>query len=53
MQETCDLFLDLEDGLQEEMATQSHILAQEILWTEEPGRLQFMGLQKSRTGLSN
>ena len=24
----------------------SHILAWEILWTEEPGRLQFIGLQR-------
>ena len=31
----------------EEMATHSSILAWRILWTEEPGRLQSMGLQKS------
>ena len=30
------------------MATHSSILAWEILWTEEPGRLQFMGLQRVR-----
>ena len=29
------------------MATPSSILAWEIPWTEEPGRLQPMGLQKS------
>ena len=29
------------------MATHSSILAWEILWTEEPDRLQSMGLQKS------
>ena len=32
-----------EDPLEEEMATHSSILAWEILWTEEPGRLQFIG----------
>ena len=30
------------------MATHSSILAWEIPWTEEPGRLQFMGLQRVR-----
>ena len=34
------------------MVTHSNILALEIPWTEEPGRLQFMGSQKSRTRLS-
>ena len=34
------------------MATYSRILAQKIPWTEEPGRLQFMGLL-SQTQLSN
>ena len=29
------------------MATYSSILAWEIPWTEEPGELQFMGVQKS------
>ena len=33
---------------EKEMATHSSILAWEITWTEEPGRLQFMGLQKSQ-----
>ena len=28
------------------MATHSNIFAWEILWTQEPGRLQFMGLQR-------
>ena len=28
------------------MATHSSILAQEIPWTEEPGKLHSMGLQK-------
>ena len=35
------------------MATHSSILAWEIRWTEEPGRLQSIGSQKSRTGLNN
>ena len=38
--------LDQEDPLEEEMATQSSILAWEILWTGEPGRLLSMGLQR-------
>ena len=33
------------DPLEEEMATHSCILAWKIPWTEEPGRLQSMGLQ--------
>ena len=37
------------DPLEEEMATHSSILAWRILWTEEPGGLQLMGLQKSQT----
>ena len=40
--------LGLEDLLEEEMATYSSILAWRIPWTEEPGRLQPMGLQKSQ-----
>ena len=32
--------------LEEGMATHSSILAWRIPWTEEPGRLQFMGLQR-------
>ena len=35
------------------LATHSSILAREIPWAEEPGRLQSMGLQKSRTQLSD
>ena len=38
-----------EDPLEKEMATHSSILAWEISWTEEPGGLQSMGLQKSWT----
>ena len=37
--------LGLEDPLEKEMATHSSILACEISWTEECGRLQSMGLQ--------
>ena len=32
--------------LEKEMATCSSILAWEILWTQEPGRLQSMGTQR-------
>ena len=35
-----------EDPLKKGMATHSSIVAWEIPWTEEPGRLQSMGLQK-------
>ena len=37
--------LHWEDPLEKEMATHSSILAWQIPWTEEPGRLQFVGLQ--------
>ena len=46
MQETWVRALGQEDPLQKEMATQSNVLAWEIPWTEEPGRLQFTGSQK-------
>ena len=36
-----------EDALEKGMATHSSILAQKILWTEEPGWLSSTGLQKS------
>ena len=49
MQETRVLPLGLEDPLEKEMATHSSILAWEIPWTEEPGRLQSVGSQKSQT----
>ena len=38
--------LGREDPLEEEMATCSSTLAWEIPWTEAPGGLQFMGLQR-------
>ena len=46
MQETQVQSLGQEDLLEEEMATHSSILAWRIPWTEEPGRLQFMGSQR-------
>ena len=49
MQETQVLSLGREDPLQKEMAPHSSILAWEIPWMEEPGRLgrlQSMGLQR-------
>ena len=45
--------LGWEDALEKEKATHSSILAWEIPWTEEPGGLQPMGLQKSQTPLSD
>ena len=50
MQETQVLSLGWEDPLEKGMATQSSILAWTIPWTEEPGGLQFMGLQRVRRG---
>ena len=41
-------FLSQEDPLEEGMATHSSILAWKIPWTEEPGGLQPMGLQRVR-----
>ena len=38
--------LGLEDPLEKETATHSSTLAWRIPWTEEPGRLQSMGLQR-------
>ena len=38
----------LEDPLEEEMATHSSTLVWEIPWTEEPGGLHSMGLQRVR-----
>ena len=39
--------LDQEDPLEEEMATHASSLAWRTPWTEEPGRLQCIGSQKS------
>ena len=41
-----------EDPLEKEMATQSSVLAREISWTEEPGGLQSMDLQRVRHDLA-
>jgi len=40
--------LGQEDPLEKEMATHSSKLAWKILWTEEPGVLWAMGLQRVR-----
>ena len=48
MQETMVQSLGLEDPLEKGMATHSSILlARRITWTEKPGGLQSMGMQKS------
>ena len=41
--------LGRKDPLEEGMATHSNILAWRIPWTEEPGELQSMGLQRVDT----
>ena len=46
MQETWVWSLGQEDPLEKEMATHSRILAWRIPWTEEPGGLQSMQLQR-------
>ena len=46
MQETQVRSPGWEDPLEKEMATHSSTLAWKIPWTEEPGRLQSMGLQR-------
>ena len=46
MQETWVRSLGREDPLEKEMATHSRTLAWKIPWTEEPGGLQSMGLQR-------
>ena len=44
--ETSVQSLGQEDPLEKEMTTHSSILAWEIPWTEEPGGLQSIGLQR-------
>ena len=46
MQDTQVQSLCQEDLLEKEMATRSGILAWRISWTQEPGGLQSMGLQR-------
>ena len=41
--------LSWEDPLEEGMATHSSYLAWSIQWTEEPGKLQSIGVTQSRT----
>jgi len=48
MQEIWFRSLGREDYLEQGMATYSSVLAWKIRWTEEPGRLQSMGLQRVR-----
>ena len=48
MQETQVRSLDWEDPLERLMATHSSILTWKIPWTEKPGGLQSMGLQRVR-----
>ena len=48
-QETRVRSLSEKDPMEKEVATHSRILAWEILWTEEPSRLQSIGSQKSWT----
>ena len=41
--------LGWKDPLETDMETHSNILAWKIPWTEEPGRIQSMGLQRVNT----
>ena len=52
MQETQIQSLGQEDPLEKRMATHSSIFAWRIPWTEEPGGLQSMKVQKNRTLLA-
>ena len=53
MQETRVQSLGQEDPLEKGMAIRSSILAWRIPWTEEPGKLEPMGSQKTWTQLSD
>ena len=53
MWETQVRSLGWEDPLEKEMAPHSSTLAWKLLWTEEPGRLQSIGVPKSWTRLSD
>ena len=46
MQETQVRSLDWKDPLEEEMATHPTLLTWRIPWTEEPGGLESVGLQR-------
>ena len=51
MLETGVQCLGWEDTLEKGMATHSSILACRIPWSEEPGRLQYLGLHRVRHDL--
>ena len=53
MQEMPLLSLGQEDPLEKRMATHSSVLASEVPWTEEPGGLQSLGLQRLRCNWSD
>ena len=53
MQETRMQSLGWDNLLEKGMVTHPSILAWRIIWTEEPGSLQSMGVAKSQTQLSN
>ena len=53
VQETQVQCLGQEDPLEKGRATRSSILVRRLPWTEEPGGLQFIGLQRVRHDLSN
>ena len=48
MRETRVRSLGWKDPLEKEMATHSSTLAWKIPWTEKPGKLQSMGMQRVR-----
>ena len=50
MQEAQVPSLDLEDPLERGLATHSSVLAWRIPWTEKPGRLWSIGLQRAGRG---
>ena len=53
MRGTCVRSLGREDSLEKEIATPSSVLAWEIPWTEDPDRLQSVGVTKSQIRLSD
>ena len=53
MQETRVVSLGWKDPLEKEMATHSSLLAWKIPWTEEPGRLQAIGSQRTGHDLAH
>ena len=52
VQEACIWSLGQENPLEKETATHSSILAWEVLWTEQPGRLQSRGLKRAGQDLA-